>query len=65
MKLIFKGLILFLIGVAGWFISVIMSVVTLGKFAGLANLFGAVAVVGLAMTIIFAIINLFKRINKH
>jgi len=47
---------------AGWFFFVILSVITLGEFKMLANIFGKIMLFGLPAGIIWEII---KRIKKH
>lgn len=65
MRPIFWGLIIFLIGLAGWFVSVIFSVVTLGKFRLLANLFGYIMVASLPVALMGELIRrIIKKRNK-
>jgi len=42
MRPIFLGAILFVVGLIGWFVSVILTVITLGAFKGVANIFGLI-----------------------
>lgn len=64
MRPIFWGLIVFLIGLAGWFVSVIFAVITLGKFKLLANLFGYLMVASLPLALAGELIRWVKRKKK-
>lgn len=62
---IFWGIIIFLISGLGWFVFVILSVITLGKLSWIANSFGVVAGISLPSAIICEIIRLIKRPKNH
>lgn len=59
---IFWGILCLVIGIAGWFIFVLFSVITLGHFSTQANFFAGVAYVGFP---IFLILELVSIIRKH
>lgn len=61
MKSYIFWLIFILVGVIGWFISVIFSALTFGKFGGVANFFAALAMFGLIATLVLSLVKLFKR----
>ncbi|TSC73754.1 MAG: hypothetical protein G01um101444_470, partial [Parcubacteria group bacterium Gr01-1014_44] len=50
------GLIVSIIGLAGWFLFVILSVITGGAFRVLANIFGRIMLFGLPAGIIWEIV---------
>ena len=52
---IFWGTICLLIGISGWFVSVILSVLTLGHFNVWANFFASIAYLGFPISIIWEI----------
>ena len=54
-KWLIWGLILFIISGFGWFIFVILSVITLGKFRIAANIFGIISALSLPISIVLAI----------
>lgn len=63
---IFWGIIIFLISGLGWFVFVILSVLTLGKLSWVANSFGVVAGISLPIAIIGEIVKRIKnRKNNH
>ncbi len=57
MRPIYWGIIFFIVGLAGWFVSVIFAVITLGKFKLLANIFGAIFVASLPTALLWEFIN--------
>ena len=61
MRPIFWGIILFLIGLAGWFISVIFSVVTLGGFRSVGNFFGLLMLASLPVAIVLELVRWARR----
>ena len=58
---IFWGIILLIIGIIGWFISVILAVVTLGHFRQSANFFGALAYIGFPASLVFEFVKWIKK----
>ena len=58
---LFWGMVWFLLCGAGWFVSVIMSVITVGAFREMANLFGIAAVASVPVTIVLEIIWIKQR----
>ena len=60
-KIIVWGVAASLIGLAGWFLFVILSILTLGKFRDAANFFGYVGLLGFPVSVfIWAIKKIFK-----
>ena len=62
---IFWGMIIFLISGLGWFVFVILSVVTLGKLSWIANSFGVVASISLPTAIMWEIVKRIKNRKYH
>jgi hypothetical protein len=60
---IFWGVLCLIIGIAGWFIFVMFSVVTLGHFSVQANFFAKIAYIGFPIFLIWELILKIK--NKY
>jgi hypothetical protein len=63
MRPIYWGIIFFVIGLAGWFVSVIFAVVTLGKFRLMANIFGYMFALSLPLALLGELIR-WRNKNK-
>jgi len=57
LKWLIWGFVIMLISGAGWFVSVILSVVSLGQFRIAANIFGYIAAASLPISIVLAIVD--------
>ncbi|MEK7151605.1 MAG: hypothetical protein AAB784_02755 [Patescibacteria group bacterium] len=64
-KIFAYGIAIFLVGGAGWFVAVILAVITLGKLRDAANFLGVATGVGFLMIIIGGISKLLNRHKKH
>lgn len=62
-KILILGIMLFLIGGAGWFMGVIFSAITLGAFRMFANVSALISLIGFALIIFNTTHRLLK--NKH
>ena len=60
-KWLMWGLIIFLVSGLGWFVSVILSVVTLGKLRMAANIFGMISAASIPLAIVLAIFDRRKK----
>ena len=60
---IFWGILCLVVGIVGWFIFVIMSVLTLGHFSIQANFFAGIAYVGFPIFLIWELVSMIK--NKY
>lgn len=58
---IFLGAILSVVGLLGWWLSVILTVVSVGKFRDLSNFFGILMLSGLPVGIFISLIKRIKR----
>ncbi|MSU56296.1 MAG: hypothetical protein EXS51_03250 [Candidatus Taylorbacteria bacterium] len=66
MKIFLWGLLVFVLGILGWVVSVVLAVVTGGQFKEVANLFGRLAFGSLFVTILVAVVAwLLKSRKKH
>ena len=60
-KIIFWGAALLAIGILGWLLFVVLSVLTLGKFRDAANIFGYIGLLSLpASVVVWLIRRIFK-----
>jgi len=55
------GLLISLIGLLGWWASVILSIVTLGKIQKLANFFGILMITGLPVAVVWELARYVRR----
>ena len=61
MRPIFWGISIFIIGIIGWVISVVLAVVTLGSMKALANIFGIVVLASIPVGVAGEFIRWIKR----
>lgn len=60
-KWLISGSIVFIVSGLGWFVFVILSVITLGKFRVPANIFGIIFALSLPISIVLAIFEKRKK----
>ena len=63
-KLLIWAVSLFLISGFGWFVSIIINIVTLGSFRDLSNILGVLAGVSFVLAIILSIVKLVRKCKK-
>ena len=56
MKIFLWGLLVFVLGILGWVVSVVLAVITGGQIKWLANFFGVVAIGTLPATILLVVV---------
>ena len=64
MRPIFWGLLVCVIGLIGWVISVVLTVVTLGSMRMLANIFGVLFIASVPVAAVFELIRWIRQKNK-
>ena len=64
-KILLWGVIVFMVGGVGWFVAVILSVITFGELRNIANFFGIAAGLGVLIITIGLISKLLKKNKKQ